>query len=1396
MSDVLSVQRAGTNRSRSGTGNTTNSSEASVKSNGGNKSYNTSKNDTSVNSYKKNRQNLVLSTSFVSTKRLESAPPSPASPLQGRFPRNSVSKALLGIRSEINQLQLQLAQTRKNKENAEKLRDSAPSEIYKGAYSTDHLQKHSMRIRANTQIRELDTSMKKTEKQIAELKQQLQQAKKVNDSSTKPSRLGMRRSYSSNAQGDLVTNNDIEESSSFGNPSTEKLRESCDSSHLLDTAETETEYGLDDENNFKFEQDSHGEVSVESENEISPEKNHSSEELPLTTNIETATWLISDFMQSLQDTNITAEYVLKKANGLVALLKEHPGIRKNLVLTSFMGSIQALLLSEDKRIISAAYRVCRYLINSASFVDWLIKLRLDAFIVISLAKDASFHVEREQALRLVRAFLDFHANIPKSIVQAIISCIEKQDDSLKNMALETLLELCFVNPRVVSCCQGMRVLESMLKEYSTFPVASIILDSVLQLMSTHGTRKHFLEDFYISVLFTAFSDSNTKASLNVEKMQNATLLISKALKDHNGLMLFSMGNFQPLKELMSFFQVPLCAPYLIDIFLDVLRIKKISHMGSKNPFKLTPSHFYRESMLINQHIALIVLIMYKSHFIENIGKLLNRYDEEKDISETLLAKARYLLSEYMNLAMNLLSEDISFTNKLLPFYRKTYYDETFEFGKMFYTLNKKRNTVGMEAIDVSKNVLNIPQSIKETTMGRKVDDLEFRRMVYDSKVLQTKNFSSWNWNVIQELLEGPLLNGKQLDELVKSTKFIRRLLIFYRPLRLRFSNVNKGSRLSHRYIQVGCQFFRTLTSTSVGMKILADDTKIIPQLASLLFRSMERNTTDNIININTLKTKVVDGYFKFVGVLTQSSNGITYLKKWSFFTVIYKMFENSCPISLKFLLLTLPELDLKYSGHCRTIMGKSLVYPQEDIRIQATQNLGEKLIQLHNSNPMVSDIVKARDFSNLQRYSMEMLTRQLYDLSPKVVAVADQALYNCIVTEELSLKVGSSLRTSLRQMVFIRSPILFELMSTSYGFQILNEINFIQDERESWLKRKNLEYVSLVENFLNSSEYSASSNPLQRMSQTERLPQHFYESLAKTEDGIALIGKSDDLSEFISIIKQFRSNLENQLEQTVEDITLLKSALWCVGYIGSTELGVGLLDNYSLVEDIIQLAYGASETTVRYTAFMALGLTSKTKEGCEILDEMGWNCCLNVQASPIGITYPNSLDNFLSFNEKRWSSTDHYEEEMIEFDTNNGDIIDSIPPIELNLASLLKDKNLMEDTLDDYYMQDLIRATEKHCIDESLLQSTDFDDMSSVEKVLDTVSKLGNHILSNAAIKEITEMNNEYGSKLFESEIMFTKVMEMMSRYRFKPHVRKFLCGLFINKKALANVIRHDRKIK
>ena len=55
----------------------------------------------------------------------------------------------------------------------------------------------------------------------------------------------------------------------------------------------------------------------------------------------------------------------------------------------------------------------------------------------------------------------------------------------------------------------------------------------------------------------------------------------------------------------------------------------------------------------------------------------------------------------------------------------------------------------------------------------------------------TKDYTKWNFETLQELIEGPLLNPKRMEEAIKLSKFIRRLMSFFHPFSHRFSDIPK-----------------------------------------------------------------------------------------------------------------------------------------------------------------------------------------------------------------------------------------------------------------------------------------------------------------------------------------------------------------------------------------------------------------------------------------------------------------------------------------------------------------------------------------------------------------------------------------------------------------------------
>jgi len=56
----------------------------------------------------------------------------------------------------------------------------------------------------------------------------------------------------------------------------------------------------------------------------------------------------------------------------------------------------------------------------------------------------------------------------------------------------------------------------------------------------------------------------------------------------------------------------------------------------------------------------------------------------------------------------------------------------------------------------------------------------------------TKDHTKWNFDSLLDLIEGPLLNPKRMEEAIKVSRFIRRLTSFFHPFSHRFSDLPGG----------------------------------------------------------------------------------------------------------------------------------------------------------------------------------------------------------------------------------------------------------------------------------------------------------------------------------------------------------------------------------------------------------------------------------------------------------------------------------------------------------------------------------------------------------------------------------------------------------------------------
>lgn len=74
-------------------------------------------------------------------------------------------------------------------------------------------------------------------------------------------------------------------------------------------------------------------------------------------------------------------------------------------------------------------------------------------------------------------------------------------------------------------------------------------------------------------------------------------------------------------------------------------------------------------------------------------------------------------------------------------------------------------------------------------------------MINDTGVILNSDHTKWNYDFVVELLEGPLMNARRLDEAIKATKLVRRLFAFFHPYNGRFSAI-KRTRVSQTLLRL------------------------------------------------------------------------------------------------------------------------------------------------------------------------------------------------------------------------------------------------------------------------------------------------------------------------------------------------------------------------------------------------------------------------------------------------------------------------------------------------------------------------------------------------------------------------------------------------------------------
>ncbi|KAK8108651.1 cytosolic regulator Pianissimo [Apiospora sp. TS-2023a] len=901
---------------------------------------------------------------------------------------------------------------------------------------------------------------------------------------------------------------------------------------------------------------------------------------------------LAEILQALEVEGLTPEYYVGRANSLVDLFKRYPTL--------------------NREVVAAGYRMIRYAISDVSSLKKIRSLNTDYMVVVSLAKDRKADVEREQALKFIRAFLDVKdgiREISRAVVRTIASVAEHPDDRLRPICIETLAEILLRDPALLVACGGISPLSEALSE-GTYKSPESLASALLYLLDAPKHANIFGRD------------TNSRA---IGSLVSSLIIPNPALRETVIDLLFSLLRIKPPAWATSFL-----AGRRLTTYGRVATLKSTTVAKGDSMYEDEGA----EQNFVEHYTALLLAILVKAGMMPNLLQV-----AQDNGNPPLKRKTTLLIGEVLKLASRLLPPEWSSELQLLPelfsaaveFKQDNRFNATgvvYQISSVSRTLYRSSPTNfsqgNMSLSSINEQHGSVEDGPKNNT-SLNTDDATFRQLLIDSGVLGSSNPLKWNWDVVLRIIEGPLTNGKRLEEAIKASKFVKRVMSFYRPFKYRFS-AYRSTRTTQKYVRVGCALMHTLMQTPEGSRYLADN-KLLRQIAECMAQcdpTSGLTAQYPMFAKDNLTDTLCSGYFPMLGVLSGDTKGLQLLERWRIFNMMYHIVDLKQRPDLIKVLLT--NFDYSLQGHPRVLLSKALTAGTKDMRIHATNVLRKYAIKqrVTPSGQIVSD----------SKWAIQLLVTQLYDPEVEVCATAVKILEKACNSKHL-LEYIVECRPALDHLGEIGAPLLLRFLSTSIGYHYLDGLDYISNEMDDWFLGRNDSYVSLIETSLARSFLENPDDQPHRLSIYEdemeadhdsHVPPHFYRELTRTKEGCRLLEDKGHFEEFASIIRDYGMQTEDP-----ETLTKVKGCMWAVGNVGSMELGAPFLESTDVVEHIVKIAETHEVMSLRGTAFFVLGLISRSVHGLEILSELGWDSNTSPLGTSLGFCLPKDLSKFLSF---------------------------------------------------------------------------------------------------------------------------------------------------------------------
>ncbi|XP_029915615.1 rapamycin-insensitive companion of mTOR-like isoform X2 [Myripristis murdjan] len=926
--------------------------------------------------------------------------------------------------------------------------------------------------------------------------------------------------------------------------------------------------------------------------------------------------------------------------------------------------LRLALLNEAKEVRAAGLRALRYLIRDTSVLQKVLRLQVDYLISRCIDIQQSNEGERTQALRLVRKIITVNAMLfPTSIANSLIAVGTdglQERDRMVRAAIAIICELALKNPEVVAKRGGLSTILKSVIDCQLSRINEALITTILHLLNHPRTRQYVRTDVELEQILAPFTDFHYRHNADTAEGQlkedrearflSSRMAIVAAFRSWSGIINLCKAGNSGIQSLIGL----LCIPNmevrkgLLEVLYEIFRLPlpiatqdfteallSVDPSRFQDSWRLSDGFVAAEAKVILPHrarsrpdlmdnyLALVLSAFITSGLLEGLVEVVTSSDDQ------LAVRATILLGELLHMANTILPHSHSHHLHCLPTLinmaasfdipqeKRLRASAAVNHLKRFHEKKKRGSKPYSLYLDhiIRKSVSSHNRRDSHSRAHRDIyviKDTEDALMMNlrDSHILNHKQNLDWNWLLIATILKWPNVNLRNnKDE--QMHKFVRRLLYFYKPSSKLYAALELDHPKARQLTVVGCQFVEFLMeSDEDGQGYLED---LVRDMVSWLSSSSGLKP-ERCLQSNGLLTTLSQHYFLFLGTLSAHPHGVKLLEKCGLFQCLL----NLCSVKNQDAVLKLAVSTLDYSrdGLARVILSKILTAATDTCRLYATKHLR---------------VLLRAGVEFFSSWGMELLVTQLHDHS-KAVSMEALDILDEACEDKANLHALIQLKPALSHLGDKGLLLLLRFLSIPKGFSYLNERGYVSKQLDKWQKEYNLKYVDLIEEQLNEAlttyrkpvdgdNYVRRSN--QRLQRPNvYLPVHLYGQLVHDKTGCHLL-------EAQSVVPDLSYTVRSPMLDTWEGIKQLKAALWALGNIGSSNWGLNLLQEENVIPDILALAQHCEVLSVRGTCVYVLGVISKTKQGCEVLKQYGWDAVRHSRRTLWPVT-PEEVDTQLT----------------------------------------------------------------------------------------------------------------------------------------------------------------------